>query len=299
VQASWIGYPETTGLSAIDYYIADPHSAPPGPIDALYVEKLVRLPASIAFQAPEGAPEVAPLPALRRGHLTFGTFNRSAKLGPRVIALWSRVLRSVPGSRLLLAHVNDQALRERLESQFQAQGIDPGRLQFHPRLPMPEYLALHSQVDVVLDTFPYTGGTTTQLALWMGVPVVTLSGLRRAERIGTANVTRVGLQDWSVDSEEAFVARAVAAARDLEGLAGLRAGLRDRIASSPLRRPDLVTRSFEQALRTMWTRWCEGSPAQLRQPRLVPADPRQPPRGGRLHGRRALLQRAVVPRSAG
>ena len=260
LQASWIGYPETTGLAAMDYYLADPHSAPPGPIDALYVEKIVRLPASVAFQPEASAPEVNPLPALQRGYVTFGSFNRLSKLGASVLSTWSAILRAVPDSRLILVSVSDAAQADELRQRFAEQGVGADRLSFAPRMALAKYLALHHEVDVLLDTFPYTGGTTTQHALWMGVPVVTLAGLRRSERISTANLTRVGLQDWSVTSTEAYVARAVAAANDLQGLAILRAGLRERTAASPLRQAGTVARSLEIAFRRMWWRWCEGLP---------------------------------------
>lgn len=262
VQASWIGYPETTGLAAIDYYLADPHSAPPGAIDSLYVEKLVRMPASVAFQPPDGGPQVNALPALARGHFTFGSFNRLSKLGSRTLGLWGRVLQAVPDSRMVLGNVSDAALRQSLCERFAAHGVEPGRLQFHPRCPLDDYLGLHHEVDLVLDTLPYTGGTTTQHSLWMGVPVLTLAGVRRAERISTANLARVGLAEWSVDSEDAFVERAVRATHELDTLADTRSGLRQRIRSSPLRRPEVVTRCFEAALRTMWRRWCDRLPAQ-------------------------------------
>ena len=260
LQASWIGYPETTGLSAMDYYLADPHSAPVGSIDALYVEKLVRLPASVAFESPGDAPAVNDLPALSARHITFGSFNRLGKLSARSIELWSRTLQAVPCSRLLLGNVSDPSLRLSLTGRFAAHGIDAQRLHFHPRVALNDYLRLHHEVDIVLDTMPYTGGTTTQHSLWMGVPVLTLAGVRRAERISTANLARVGLSDWSTDSSDAFVARAVRATSELAALAELRAGLRDRIRASPLRQPDVVTRCIEQALRTMWRRWCDGLP---------------------------------------
>lgn len=262
LQASWIGYPETTGLMAMDYYLADPHSAPPGPIDALYVEKLVRLPASVAFQPEASAPEVNPLPALQRGYVTFGSFNRVSKLGASVLSTWSAILRAVPGSRLTMVSVSDAAQADELRQRFAEQGVGADRLSFAPRMALDKYLALHHEVDVLLDTFPYTGGTTTQHALWMGVPVITLAGLRRSERISTANLTRVGLQDWSVTSTEAYVARAVAAANDLQGLAALRAGLRARTAASPLRQASTVARSLEIGFRRMWQRWCEGLPPE-------------------------------------
>jgi protein O-GlcNAc transferase len=262
LQASWIGYPETTGLAAMDYYLADPHSAPPGPIDELYVEKIVRLPASVAFQPEATAPDVNPLPALQRGYVTFGSFNRLSKLGASVLSTWSAILRALPDSRLLLVSVTDAAQADELRQRFAAQGVSADRLSFAPRMALAKYLAMHHEIDVLLDTFPYTGGTTTQHALWMGVPVITLAGLRRSERISTANLTRVGLQDWSVDSTEAYVARAVAAANDLQGLAALRAGLRERTAASPLRQASTVARSLEVAFRSMWQRWCEGLPPE-------------------------------------
>jgi predicted O-linked N-acetylglucosamine transferase (SPINDLY family) len=244
----------------MDYYLADPHSAPPGEIDALYVEKLVRLPAGVAFRPEPRSPDVNPLPALQRGYLTFGSFNRLSKLGATVLETWSRVLVALPGSRLLMGNVGDPELEQDLRQQLSARGVSADRLTFAPRQPLEAYLAMHHEVDIMLDTFPYTGGTTTQHALWMGVPVITLAGLRRTERISTANLSRVGLEDWSVTSTEAYVARAVAAANDLAGLAALRAGLRERIAASPLRQPETIARSLEIAFRTMWQRWCEGLP---------------------------------------
>jgi protein O-GlcNAc transferase len=172
------------------------------------------------------------------------------------------VLNAVPDSRMVLGNVSDARLQDTLVARFAAHGIEGRRLLFHPRCSLHEYLGLHHEVDLVLDTFPYTGGITTQHSLWMGVSVLTLAGTRRAERISSANLARVGLSDWSVDSEDAFVARAVRATQELDALADLRAGLRQRIQSSPLRRPEVVARCFEEALRIMWRRWCEGLPPQ-------------------------------------
>ena len=276
IQASWIGYPETTGLAAMDYYLADPHSAPPGPIDELYVEMIVRLPASVAFQPEASAPAVNPLPALQRGYVTFGSFNRLSKLGASVLSTWSAILRALPDSRLMLVSVSDAVQADELRQRFAAQGVGADRLSFAPRMGLSKYLALHHEIDVLLDTFPYTGGTTTQHALWMGVPVITLAGLRRSERISTANLTRVGLQDWSVSSTEAYVARAVAAANDLQGLAAVRAGLRERTAASPLRQASTVARSLEIAFRSMWQRWCAGLPPEPLEVSLAQALHRAP-----------------------
>jgi predicted O-linked N-acetylglucosamine transferase (SPINDLY family) len=262
LQCSWIGYPETTGLLAMDYYLADPYSTPPGAIDALYVEKIVRLPTGAAFEHDPLSPPVNPLPALQRGHLTFGSFNRLSKLGESALVTWSGILSALPGSRLLLANITDATQEAALRERFAARGVSGDRLSFAPRMALAGYLALHHEVDVLLDTFPYTGGTTTQHALWMGVPTITLAGLRRSERIGTAILTRVGLADWCVGSTQEYVARAVAAAQDIEGLAALRAGLRERVATSPLRQSGVVAHGLELALRIMWTRWCEGLPPE-------------------------------------
>lgn len=262
VQASSIGYSETTGLTAIDYHLCSIDAAPPGAIDSFYVEKLVRLHASGAFEPDPRAPEVNPLPALKRGHVTFGSLNRLSKFGASVVPTWGRVLLAVPGSRLLLGNVADDQAGEELRQRFAEQGITADRLRFEPRRPMDAYLRLHHDIDIMLDTFPYTSGTTAKHALWMGVPIITLAGQRRSERGGTANVSRVGLEGWSVTSLDAYVARALEAANDLTGLAALRASLRERIANSPLRQASNVARSQEFAFRIMWQRWCAGLPPE-------------------------------------
>lgn len=262
LQASWIGYPETTGLTAMDYHLANTHSAPVGVVDALFVEKLVRLDACGAFEADAAAGDVNALPALQRGYFTFGSFNRMSKLGATVVDTWGRVLLQVPTARLLVADVGDPDVERNLRQRFAALGVAAERLSLVPRQPLAAYFRLHHEVDVLLDSFPYTGGTTTQNALWMGVPVVTLAGMRRTERISTGVLSRVGLEDWSVTSIDAYVARAVAAANDIANLAELRAGLRGRIASSPLRQTSTAARSLEVAFRTMWKRWCAGLPAE-------------------------------------
>jgi protein O-GlcNAc transferase len=262
VQASWIGYPETTGLAAIDYHLCNVHAAPPGGMDEWYVEKLVRLQASGAFEPDPRSPEVNPLPASQRGFVTFGSMNRLSKFGASVVPTWSRVLLGVPGSRMLIGNVADPRSQQDLTERFAAHGIEAERLRFSPPLPMEGYLGLHHEIDILLDTFPYTSGTTAKHALWMGVPVVTLAGPRRSERGGTANVTRIGLGDWSVESVADYVGRAIRAAEDLPALAALRAGLRGRITGSPLRRPANVARSLEFALRAMWRRWCAGLPPE-------------------------------------
>ena len=262
IQITWIGYHNTTGLRAMDYVLKDRFNAPYGAYEQYYTEKMVRLPSSSTFLPMEGAPPVNELPALSTGSVTFGSFNRPSKLGDGVIALWSRALQAVPGSRMLLGAVNEGSLRASLTERFARCGVSADRLMFYPRMNMSAYLSLHHQVDFILDTFPITGGAATNHALWMGVPVLTMteSPLMKCQSGGAQR--RVGLTDWVASDTEDFVRRAADWAGRLDELAMLRAGMRERLLSSPLRQPETVARGLETAFRIMWRRWCEGLPAE-------------------------------------
>lgn len=262
IQVSWIGNPNTTGLKAMDYYLADRFSAPPGLLDALFTEKIVRLPTWALFQPLNPAPAVNGLPALESGVLTFGSFNRSDKLTEGVVALWSRVLNAVPGSRMLLGGLSDASQQENLAEQFARNGVDRGRVIFHPRAGLTEYLALHHQVDLILDTFPFGGFTVSCHAAWMGVPVLTLAGKTMSSRLGLIINSNIDLPEFITESGDAFVAQAVRWSRRLPELAALRASLRSRMLASPLCQTQAVARWLELALRTMWQRWCEGKPPE-------------------------------------
>lgn len=262
IQITWIGYPNTTGLRAMDYVLRDRCNAPHGAYEHYYVEKFARLPSSGTFLPVADAPPVSSLPALSAGNVTFGSFNRTSKLGDGVIALWSEVLRAVPGSRLLLGNVNEDSLRTSLMERFARCGVTTDRLAFQPRMGMGDYLALHRQVDFILDTFPYSGGTITNHALWMGVPVLTMIGPSSMQCISAGILGRVGLTDWIASDSADFVRRAVSWAERLDELAELRAGMRDRMLSSPLQRPETVAMGVATAFRTMWQRWCANLPAE-------------------------------------
>lgn len=267
VQATWIGYPGTTGLSAVDYLICDGLNAPPGLFEHYYAECFARLPSSGTFEPHGSAPPVNDLPALTHGYVTFASFNRPGKLGESVIQAWSQVLRRMPDARLLLCPVGDSALVRSLSERFGSYGVAPQRLIFKPKMPMADYLTLHHEVDLLLDTWPYTGGTTTNHALWMGVPVVTLRGPSRAHCQSAAALGRLGLHEWVADDVLAFVEMALNRAQDLQGLAQLRAGLRHRCRQSPLRQASTVARGLEAAVRIMWHRWCAGqSPVHFEVP---------------------------------
>ena len=278
IQISWIGYHNTTGLLAMDYVLKDRFNAPYGAYEKYYTEKMARLPSSSTFLPMEGAPPVNDLPALSTGSVTFGSFNRPNKLGEGVIAMWSQVLQAVPSSKILLGAVNEGSLRTSLKKRFARCGVSADRLMFYPRMNMSAYLALHHQVDFILDTFPITGGAATNHALWMGVPVLTMteSSLMKCQCGGAQR--RVGLSDWVASDAEDYVRRAVDWAGRLDELASLRAGMRERLLSSPLRQPETVAKGLETAFRIMWRRWCEGLPAEHFEVELKSLSCGHPPR---------------------
>lgn len=261
IQASWIGYPGTTGLSAVDYYLADRFLLPTGTFDDQFVEKIVRLPAIAPFQPDDNAPPVNALPATQNGYVTFGSFNRPYKLSRPVIALWARLLRALPTSRMILGAMPQAGSYDWLIDWFTTEGITRDRLDFHPRASMNDYLELHRQVDLCLDTFPYNGGTTTHHALWMGVPTLTLASDRMPGRVGAANLGHVDLGEFVVEHADDFVTCGLYWANHLPRLAELRIELRNRLIQAPLRKPTLLANGLELALRTMWRRWCNGLPA--------------------------------------
>ncbi len=262
VQVSWLGYPNTTGLSAMGYRITDAFADPPGR-DAFYSEKLVRLDGCfLCYQPPGEAPTVAPLPAATKGFITFGSFNNLSKMQPGVIALWSQVLHAVPGARLLVKNpsLTDPPTRQRIAAMFERHGIGPDRLELLGHTPTPqEHLALYGRVDIALDTFPYNGTTTTCEALWMGVPVVTLAGAVHAGRVGLSLLTAAGLPDLIAATPAEYVARAVARAGDRAALSRLRAGLRAHVQQSKLCDAAGFAHAMETALRSIWRSWCRGS----------------------------------------
>jgi predicted O-linked N-acetylglucosamine transferase (SPINDLY family) len=262
IQASWLGYPSTTGLSTMDYYLADRHFLPPGDFERYYTEKLVYLPAAWPFQPNEFAPPVKPLPALTAGYVTFGSFNRIAKISEQTVSLWSQLLRAVPGSKMLIAGVPVDVARARLLPWFEQQGIAPERLDFHSFSSLEVHFELHQQVDIGLESLPYSGCTTSNHALWMGVPSLTCVGTTPASRLSAANLGQLGLADFIAANPQEFVAKGVRWASDLPALAAVRAGLRDRWRAAPARNARFFAAGMELALRHMWQRWCAGLPAE-------------------------------------
>lgn len=260
VQATWLGYPATTGLDVIDYRLTDTITEPPGQSEACYSETLVRLPHSLwCYQPFADMPDVSALPATANGFLTFGSFNSYSKIGPRVVTLWARVLREVPDSRLVMVTVPEGAAQDALRARFSALGVDPGRLVLHDRLPRTQYLERFAQVDLALDPFPCNGGTTTCDALWMGIPVVCLIGDTFLSRASYSLLAACGQTDWAARDDDDYVRICATAAADPAALATTRAGLRARLAASPLLDAAGFARDLEATYRDWWRTWCAAS----------------------------------------
>ena len=260
VQASWIGYPGTTGLSTIDYYFADRFLVPPGDLDKQFVEKIAYLPANAPFVPSSVAPSINALPALDNGYITFGSFNRLSKLRPDVIALWAQLLHEVPTARMLLGAMPGDGTDDQLLEWFAHQGIGRDRLEFLPHSKMSVYLRQHHDVDICLDTFPYAGGTTTLHAAWMGVPTLTLPGRTPPSRGGASLMAQLDLQSFIALDKTDFVNKGVYWANNVPALAELRARMRERCMASAVFRPDVIASALSGALRVMWRRWTEGKP---------------------------------------
>jgi protein O-GlcNAc transferase len=268
IQITWAGYVGTTGLVAMDYILADRYQIPAG-AESYYQERVLRMPDGyVCYDPPSNAPPVGPLPALSGGfrgakgdypgHVTFGSFNYPAKITPDVVRVWSKVLRRTPGSRLVLRYrgFDDGTTHRRYGDLFAAQGIAPDRLDIAGAVPCTELLAIYNQIDIALDTFPYSGGLTTLEALWMGVPVVTCPGETFASRHSLSHLSNVGLRETIAGDFQQYAETAAGLAHDLPRLAALRTQLRPQMAASPLCNGPRFAHNWLSLLRGLWRRWC-------------------------------------------
>ncbi len=255
VQISWgIGYPGTTGLSAIDVLLTDEHHVDPAE-DGLYPEKVIRLPDGISCYAPpDYAPAVGGLPASQNGYVTFGSFSQSRKITDEVLATWADILGAVSDSRLLLKYsgLDDEINISRINGAFADQGVSADRIVIEGGTRHEEFLARYNAVDIALDTFPYSGGITTCEALWMGVPVVTWPGSTSASRHASSHLSTVGMTYFIAQDLPAYVKIATDLAEDLAELETLRLGLRERVAASPLTDGAGFARQFGGAMKDIW-----------------------------------------------
>ncbi len=256
VQAAWLGYLNTTGLTRIRYRITDAVSDPPG-AERLHTETLLRLPHSQWCYRPfvPVEPAAAP-PCLAKGHASFGSFVQTGKLSPATLGLWSAILRQLPDARLAVHGVSPGRAADELLRGLAAAGVASNRVTLAPFAPLREYYAAFGQVDIALDSTPYSGGTTTCDALWMGVPVITLPGSRPASRSAASILTSVGLTDWIAAEPEDYVRRAVAFSREKQQLQDLRTSLRSKMQASSLMDEVAFTRDMENLYRQIWRQYC-------------------------------------------
>lgn len=261
LQLSWIGYPGTTGLQAMDYFLTDRHLSPPGKLDEQFTEKLLRLPATAPFRPSPDAPDIGPAPVIANGYMTFGSFNRAGKLNRGVVARWAKLLRLVPSAKMLIAAMPNKQTADMLRSWFMREGIASERLRFYNHTNTGDYLALHHQVDICLDTSPYTSGTTGFHALWMGVPTLTLRGQTLPGHVTSAILSGAGLDDFIALDEADFLAKGQRFASDIASFTALRPAMRERMNKAATGQPAVIAQGLETALRTVWRRWCAGLPA--------------------------------------
>jgi predicted O-linked N-acetylglucosamine transferase (SPINDLY family) len=243
IQVSWLGYFSTTGISEMDYVFMDEEHVP-NELEKFFSEKVMRInPIRLCYSPPVYAPEVAALPMKLNGYVTFGSFNNSSKLNDFTIQMWSKILKDIPNSRLILKWRTfaDFGMRSRVRSDFLKYGIEPGRLQFSQSSSHDIMLAEYSEIDIALDPYPFTGATTTCEAMWMGVPVITLRGDKPVSRQSSAMLKAVGLENLIADSVDQYIQIAKKLASDTAKLSQIRSTLRLKLKDSYLCEPGKFT----------------------------------------------------------
>lgn len=261
VQVSWLGYFATTGMNTIDYFIADEVGVPEQN-KTQFVEKIKYLADTrLCFTAPHSSIEVSNLPALENGYITFGSFQTMVKASEEVLSLWAQVIKATPNSkfRWQCKSLGDSAIAEDLRKRFAKHGIGSEQLILLGSVSRDEYLKAHAEVDLILDTFPYPGGTTTCEALWMGVPTLTLAGDTLIARQGASMLNAAGLAGWVADNASDYIHKALSYCADLTNLAKLRAGLRTQVLASPLFDGQRFANNMEKVILEMWEEYSKSS----------------------------------------
>jgi predicted O-linked N-acetylglucosamine transferase (SPINDLY family)/GT2 family glycosyltransferase len=260
IQVSWLGYFATTGMKSVDYFIADEVGVPAAHY-AHFVEKIKYLPDTrLCFTAPHVAVDVSALPALTNDYITFASFQTLAKAGDDVLAIWAAVMLALPNAKLRwqCKSFGDADVTADMVTRFAKLGVSADRLTLLGSVSREAYFVAHHEVDVILDTFPYPGGTTTCEALWMGVPTLTLAGDSLIARQGASMLSAAGLADWVAETKDEYLDKALSLCSDLNQLANLRAGLRAQALASPLFDAERFAKNMETAL---WEMWHEHYPA--------------------------------------
>jgi protein O-GlcNAc transferase len=257
IQITWIGYEGTTGLTTMDCLIADHFMIPIGR-EHHYREQILRMPDGyLCYDPPHDAPTVSEPPCSKSGFATFGCFHNLAKITPEVVALWAKILRGAPTTRLIMKYrgLGDEMVRKRFLDLFDSHGVKPNRLDLLPWTSYTDYLSTYHQADLVLDPFPFSGSTITCESLWMGVPVITCPGETFASRHSSSHLTNIGLTETIVRDHDAYVELAISLAGDPVRLQGLRTGLRERMASSPLCDGRRFANNLSARLQQVWEQW--------------------------------------------
>lgn len=261
IQVTYLGYPNTTGLTAVDYRLTDAWADPPGMTEHLHTEKLVRLEKGfLCFTPPAESPSITPLPSITKGFITFGSFNALPKITSEMLEIWARIVLQVPGSHLLIknAQLTDPVLQEKLRAQLVQHGVASERIEILGRTSKEDHMAAFASVDIALDSFPYHGTTTTCDTLWMGVPVITLAGKSHVSRVGVSLLSRMGLGEHIAHSVDEYIEKAVRLANSGDALSVLRQRLRTLFEASGLCDGVSFTQTVELAYREMWQCRCVG-----------------------------------------
>lgn len=253
VQFCGIGYVNTTGLKAVDYYITDQYCSPAGINKECFTEQLVRLPHTHFCYTPDlNTPECQEAPCMRNNYITFGCFNKFTKASDKILILWLNILNQMPNAKLVLKNTvfNHEISKDNIRARLQALGYSDEQVEF--RAATNNWLEEYNDIDIALDTYPCAGGTTTFDALYMGVPVITLVGKRHAARFGYSILKNIALDECIAFNEAEYVMKAVALANDQVKISELHKTLRRKMIDSPLMNEQQYTNEVEEVYQQIW-----------------------------------------------
>jgi len=258
IQISYLGYANTTGLESMDYLITDSY------LDAVecipfYTEELIRIdPCFCCYQPPEISIEVSQLPALTNNYLTFGAFHNLIKVSDNILSLWADVLKSIPESRLIIQSItlSDPQNIDRYKQWFESKGVLSDRIEYLGTQSFEKYLQKHHEIDILLDTQPWSGHTISCHGLWMGVPIITMKGQRHAGRMVASVLKTLGLNDWITNSHSSYIEKAIYWSHSIHQLARLRSKIRSKMIHSSLCDGNAFTKKMELIYQDFWERWC-------------------------------------------
>ena len=259
VQATWTGYLASTGIPEIDYIIGDPYVTPPENKN-YFTEKILCLPNIWnCFSIPEFEVKISSLPAIKNGYITFGCFNNLRKINNKVISLWSKILQGIPKSKIFLKNkgLDSDFIKKIVISKFKKNGINPDSIILEGASSRNKLLDTYNKIDIVLDPFPYSGGTTSFESAWMGTPTLTKKGSQFISRCTESINRNLGMPDWIANDDNDYVVKAINFSKNLEQLSKIKMNLREKALKSPLFDSALFADQFEEALWKMWNNYIQ------------------------------------------